>query len=110
MLEMGDKSSKLFGATVHTSDGEDVARIDDLVIDSTNGHVVYAVLIDVGSMTDRMVAVPFSDLSRKSENVFALDTTRDHLLAAPVFNWDNMNDLAYASEIYRYFGLQPYWE
>ena len=110
MLEKGEWSSDLFGARVQTSDGEDVARIDDIMIDSTNGHVVYVVLTDVGGMTERMVAFPFSSLSKTDEDLFALNATRDQLLAAPDFSWSNARDLAYASQVYRYYGMQPYWE
>lgn len=110
MLENGDRSSQLLGATIETLEGEDVARIDDVVIDTTGGHILYLVLDDVGGMTDRMAAVPFSGFSRKSEGIFVFNTTKDHLLGAPAFSWDNMDNLTYASQIYRYYGLEPYWE
>jgi sporulation protein YlmC with PRC-barrel domain len=110
VLEDGYRSSQLLGATVEAPNGDQIARADDIVIDTATGHVVYLILTDVGGMTDRMVAVPFSDLSKKSENVFVLKETKDQILAAPTFSWDNMDDRAYASQIYRYYGLQPYWE
>jgi sporulation protein YlmC with PRC-barrel domain len=110
MLENGYRSSKLLGARVETPDGSRIAWADDIVIDTASGHVVYLVLNDVGGTTDRMVAVPFRDLSEKSENLFVLRETKDQILAALAFSWDNSNDLAYASQIYRYYGVQPYWE
>jgi sporulation protein YlmC with PRC-barrel domain len=110
MLKDGYRSSELLGATVEAPDGSHIAWADDIVIDTAGGHVVYLILNDVGGMTDRKVAVPFSDLSKKSENLFVLRETKDQILAAPAFSWDNMNDLAYASQIYRYYGLRPYWE
>ena len=110
MLESGYRSSELLGARVETPDGDNIAWADDIVIDTAGGHVVYLILNDVGGTTDRMVAVPFSDLSKKSENLFVLRETKDQILAAPAFSWDNVNDLTYASQIYRYYGVQPYWE
>lgn len=110
MLEDGYRSSELLGAKVETPDGINIAWADDIVIDTATGHVVYLVLTDVGGMTDREVAVPFRDLSKKSEYLFVLRETKDQILAAPAFRWDNMNDLAYASQVYRYYGLEPYWE
>jgi sporulation protein YlmC with PRC-barrel domain len=110
MLESGYRSSQLIGARVETPNGNDIAWADDIVIDTVGGHVVYLVLNDVGGKADRKVAVPFSDLSKKSKDLFVLRETKDQILAAPAFSWDNMNDLTYASQIYRYYGLQPYWE
>jgi len=110
MLESGYRSSELLGARVETPNGDNIAWADDIVIDTAGGHVVYLILNDVGGTTDRMVAVPFRDLSKKSENLFVLRETKDQILAAPAFSWDNSNDLAYASQIYRYYGVQPYWE
>jgi sporulation protein YlmC with PRC-barrel domain len=110
MLESGYRSSQLLGAMVETPNGSKVARADDIVIDTASGHVVYLVLDDVGGMSNRKVAVPFSDLSKKSENLFVLKETKNQIMAAPSFRWDDMNDLTYASQIYRYYGVQPYWE
>jgi sporulation protein YlmC with PRC-barrel domain len=109
MHEGGSRFSTFLGAKVQSEDGEDVARINDFVIDA-DGHVVFVVLDDVGGMDGRMVATPFGALSMKGNNVFALDTTRDRLSAAPAFSWSDMSNQGYAADIYRYYGLQPYWE
>jgi sporulation protein YlmC with PRC-barrel domain len=104
------ESIQLMGTRVETSQGEDVAWINDLVVDSENGHIVYVVLSDVAGMADKQVAVPFDGMLELRENVFALNTTKDRLLAAPAFNWEDATDRKYAEDIYRYYGLQPYWE
>jgi len=104
------RTSRLIGAPVQTSQGEDFAWINDLVIDPVSGHVVYAVLYDLRGMEEKMVAVPFSTLSRIREDVYAVNIDRDKLMAAPAFTWDNADDRRYAGDIYRYYGLQPYWE
>jgi hypothetical protein len=98
------------GARVQTLQGEEVARVNDLVIDSSGGHITFAVLFDVEGRGDHLVAVPYGALSRHGENVFALSATRDQLASAPSFDEDaDMNNLAYAADVYRYFGQQPYW-
>ena len=104
------KSSQLMGARIETPKGEDVAWIDDLVVDSENGHIVYLVLSDVGGVENRMVAVPFEALSEPHEKVFVLNTTKDKLLAASEFKWEDAPNRTYAEGIYRYYGVQPYWE
>ena len=102
------RASELIGASVHTSKGEGVAQVNDLVIDSEDGHVVYAVLFNVGGM-DRMVAVPFSFLTKSGGCTFALNMTATDLENAPIFAWGDMANQKYAEDIYRHYGLRPYW-
>ncbi|HMK74731.1 MAG TPA: PRC-barrel domain-containing protein, partial [Thermodesulfobacteriota bacterium] len=110
-LPMGAFStSTLIGASVQTSKGEEVAQVNDLVIDFRNDQVVYSVLSDVGGSEGRMVAVPFSELSKSGRNLFTLHTTKERLLDSPAFTEIDMTNLRYAENVYRYFGVQPYWE
>jgi sporulation protein YlmC with PRC-barrel domain len=105
------QSTKLMGAKVQTPKGEEVAQLNDLVIDSANGHIVFVVLSDIAGERDTLVSVPFSALSRKGDDVFVLNTTREQLASAPRFNeLGDMNNLRYAENIYRYFGQHPYWK
>jgi hypothetical protein len=48
--------------------------------------------------------------SKSGENIFVFNGTREKLLASPAFQWTNTADRNYAEGIYRYYGLQPYWE
>jgi sporulation protein YlmC with PRC-barrel domain len=104
------ESTELMGARVQTSQGEEVARVNDLVIDSSGGHITFAVLSDVAGRGDYLVAVPYGALSRCGEHVLNLNATRDQLTSAPSFDEHaDMSNLAYAADVYRYFGQQPYW-
>jgi sporulation protein YlmC with PRC-barrel domain len=103
-------TSTLIGAPVQTSKGEEVAQVNDLVIDFGNDQVVYSVLSDVGGIEGRMVAVPFSELSKSGGNLFTLNTTKERLLNSPAFTETDITNLRYADSVYRYYGMQPYWE
>ncbi len=81
------------------------------MIDFSKGRVVYSVLSDVGGMEGKIVAVPFSELYRSGGgNIFVLNITKERLLTAPSFAWANIGDRQYAVNVYRYYGVQPYWE
>lgn len=82
------KISKLIGANARTSHGEALGQIDDLVIDSTDGHGYLLV-----SHNGKRVAVPLSALSKGDENVFVLKTTMADLEATPAFKWSDMTKL-----------------
>jgi hypothetical protein len=96
------------GATVESKDGKMTPRIDDLVIDSEDGRVAFLVLDSVPGRAEQ-VAVPFSELSM-SGNAFSLNTTGEKLAAAPGFDESaDMGNREYASSVFRFFGVQPYW-
>jgi sporulation protein YlmC with PRC-barrel domain len=104
------ENTRLMGAEVQTMKGEGVAEVNDLVIDSSGGHIAFVVVSNVAGRGDTLVAVPFCALSRSGENVFVLNTTREQLASAPSFDeFADLSDLRYAENTYRYFGLQPYW-
>jgi sporulation protein YlmC with PRC-barrel domain len=110
-LPMGAlRTSTLMGDTVQTSNGEAVAQVNDFVIDFRNDQVVYSVLSDVGGIEGRMVAVPFNELSKSGGNLVTLRITKERLLHSPAFTESDMTNLRYAENIYKYYGLQPYWE
>jgi len=74
------KASKLIGAMVRTSKGEDLGQVDDLVI-SADGQVGDLIVSHMG----KRVAVPFRDLSRSGEDAFVLSTTVKALEATPAY-------------------------
>ncbi len=108
-LVMGKTSWALMGATVWSRNGIAVARIDDLVVDFKDGRVTLLVLDRVPGRGEAQVAVPFAELTMNGKP-FALYMTEDRLAAAPGFNeFADVNDPQKVEDIYRYFGLQPYW-
>ena len=100
---------KVLGAEVQGKRGQDAARISDFVINS-DGHIVYAVVYDVGGKANRLAAVPFGTLSMKGGNLFALKTDSNRLLRTPAFKSQDAGSMKYANRVYQYYGLVPYWE
>jgi hypothetical protein len=103
----------LLGATVMGSQGEDLGVIIDFVKDS-NDRTAFAILAygDHETYGDfgRQVAIPFGALFCVERDCF-LNASKDRLDAAPTFVWKD--DLApekkLAEDVYRHFGMQPYW-
>ena len=110
MAREGYQFSELIGSDARTRRGEEVGWINDVVINFTDGRAVYLVLSDVGGMEGKMIAAPFSTLSRAEGKVCYLDTTRGRLLEGPAFASGDTADRLFADEVYRHYGLQPYWE
>jgi sporulation protein YlmC with PRC-barrel domain len=88
------RGSKLIGATVHGSNGEKIAEIDDLVL-STADKKVHAVLSvgGVAGIGAKLVSIPLDDLkisaAEDPQNVTVrIDTTVDQLEGKPEFHYD----------------------
>ncbi len=55
-------------------------------------------------------AIPFTALNYdKEKKHFVLDISREKLQAGPVFKKDDLTNHEWAADVYKYYGLQPYW-
>jgi sporulation protein YlmC with PRC-barrel domain len=85
-------SSSLSGTGVKNAQGEDLGKLEDLMIDTSSGEVSYAVLSFGGflGMGDKLFAVPMQALRVNTEDeTLVLDETKERLEKAPGFNKDN---------------------
>ncbi|MGB9929184.1 MAG: PRC-barrel domain-containing protein [Methanosarcina sp.] len=94
--------------------GEDLGKIEELMIDLQDGRVAYAVLSFGGfmGMADKLFAIPWQALSlRAHEHAFTLDIPKEVLERAEGFdknNWPLSREEL--SRTYTYYGYQPYWQ
>lgn len=103
--------SMLTGSLVVNAQEEYLGKIDDFVIDKT-GHISFAILSHGGflGIGRKLVAVPFGALSYDStHSYFVLDISRERLESAPEFDRTRFANPTWAEDVYRFFGLQPYW-
>jgi hypothetical protein len=112
MMEKNGRTSgisELLGKGVENPKGEDLGTITDLVA-GPGGFLAFAVLSYWVSADMQMrVAVPFGALSCEGQKCI-LNASRGTFDSAPTFVLEG--DLAeekLAEDIYKYFGLQPYW-
>ena len=76
----------LTGHKVENEAGEDLGKIDDLVLDDQSGRVLYAILSFGGflGMRNRLVAVPWKRLRLKGDHkIFILNIDKETLRNAP---------------------------
>jgi len=104
--------SKMLGASVTNRDAQEIAKVKDFVMDR-EGRIAFAILGYKGANgTENLVAVPYSILFYNEANKeYITDLTRESLASAPKVH--DTGDLAghqFAGEVYRYFGVRPYWE
>lgn len=109
-------ASTLEGNSVRNSAGEDLGKIEDIMIDIPTGRVAYAVLSFGGflGIGNKLFAMPWEALSLDEDaHEFVLNVDRSMLESAPGFdkdNWPDMADASWGEQIYSHYGYKPYWD
>ena len=106
----------LTGDRVRNAEGEDLGKIEEIMLDYKNGRIAYAVLSFGGflGLGDKLFAIPWNALELNTdEHKFILNVDKDKLDTAEGFdkdNWPDMTNPQWGSKIYSHYGYQPYWE
>lgn len=103
----------LTGHKVQNTAGEDLGKIDDLVLDDQTGRVLYAILAYGGllGLGERLIAIPWKRLRLKGDQkIFLLNIDKETLAHAPSFDkehWPDMTLPEWRDEIETYFAYNP---
>ncbi len=100
-------SSRLLLAKVRLTSGEAAGEIEDLVI-TRDGRIAFFILTDVPGKPRTLVAVPFTALSIQG-NAYVLNIGESQLVNTPAFNDSYLSKPSWATDVYRYYGMEPYW-
>jgi sporulation protein YlmC with PRC-barrel domain len=96
-----ERTNRLIGSDVVNKQGDKIAKVEDIVLDSHDRTINYVVLSYGGvlGMGNKLFAVPWSDIQMDSQKKsFIVDASTDQLKSAPGFdknNWPNMADPAW---------------
>ena len=110
------RTKDINGDRVRNAAGEDLGKIEELVIDVNTGRVAYAVLSFGGilKMGNKLFAIPWQALGIDSQNKqFILNVDKTRLENATGFDKDNWPDMAnptFGTTVYQHYGYKPYWE
>ena len=106
----------LAGDRVRNSAGEDLGKIEEIMLDVPTGRVAYAVLSFGGflGLGNKLFAVPWEALTlNERDHEFILNVDKEQLESAPGFdkdNWPDMADPQWGSQVFQHYGYKPYWE
>ena len=95
--------------------GQDIGRIEELMIDVTTGRVAYAVLSFGGFMGigGKLFALPWSAITvDETKRRFVVNATRESLENMPGFDkdhWPSMADVTWGTRLHEYYNRRPYW-
>jgi sporulation protein YlmC with PRC-barrel domain len=109
-------ASTLKGDNVVNHQGEDLGKIEEIMIDLDRGRIAFAVLSFGGflGMGDKLFAIPWQAFTvDTAQKRLILNTKKELLEKATGFdksNWPNMADTTWGSTVYGYYGYKPYWD
>ena len=105
-------SSSLSGTGVRNAQGEDLGKVEDLMIDTKTGQVDYAVVSFGGflGIADKLFAVPLQAFAIDTDNEeLVLNESKERLENAPGFdkdNWPNHADQTWRTSVRSYYRIQ----
>jgi sporulation protein YlmC with PRC-barrel domain len=109
-------TTAIIGDSIVNRAGENLGKIEELMLDLEKGRVAYAVLSFGGvmEMGEKLYVIPFEALKLDgSREHFVLDVDKAKLRNAPGFDRNNppkASDRTWGAEIYKFYGYKPYWQ
>jgi sporulation protein YlmC with PRC-barrel domain len=109
-------ATSIIGDRVENAEGEDLGKIENLMVNVSNGEIEYIVVefdsfLGIGG---KLFAIPFNELRLNPEKkVFILHRNKEHLKGSPGFDkthWPDTNDHSYFDNVRMYYGsyLPPF--
>ncbi len=108
-------ATTMIGDDVTNKAGEDLGKIEEIMLDTDKGKIAYAVVSFGGflGMGGKYFAVPWETLRLDTGNKqFFLDASKETLENAPGFdkdNWPRTPDYNYMKDIYNHYDAEIYW-
>ncbi len=107
-------ASHLNGARVRNPQGEDLGKIEEIMLDLPRGRVAYVVLSFGGflGVGNKLFAIPWEAL-KIDETRVTLNIARTKLENAPGFDrekWPETTQYRWLMDVYDYYGYQPFWD
>jgi sporulation protein YlmC with PRC-barrel domain len=108
-------AARLACGKVVNAAGEDLGKIEAIMLDVTSGRIAYAVLSFGGfiGMGKKLFALPWGALTLDATGQrFTLDASKEKLENADGFDkdhWPSMADPAWATRLHSHYNVTPYW-
>ena len=111
--------SKVIGCKVENPQGERLGKIETLMLDLSEGRVLYAVLSFGGllGMGGKLFPIPLTSLSLRTDRNGVLERAilnvdKETIQSAPGFDRSDIavhTDRSFLSRVYTHYGVAPYW-
>lgn len=99
------------GFEVKDAAGEDLGKVDELLIDTTERKVRFLVVASGGflGLGEHKSYVPVDAITGIRDETVHIDQSRERLRTAPAYDPELINEPSYNEDVFGYYGFAPYW-
>jgi sporulation protein YlmC with PRC-barrel domain len=110
-LTLADPAQDIRDRNVVDSAGQEIGRIDDLIIDNHEKRVRFLRVATGGflGVGAQKFLIPIDAVTRIDKNTVHINRTREHLSGAPVYDPKLVLDDTHLDRLYGYWGYPPFW-
>lgn len=108
---LADPGDDIRGRTVRDPDGEDLGKVDDLLIDAEE-HRVRLLRVEHGGLLGigaTAFFIPVDAVTQITDDTVCVGEPRDRITAAPGYDPELIDEPDYYQSLYGYYGYPPYW-
>jgi sporulation protein YlmC with PRC-barrel domain len=108
-IKLGDEDVRRH--LVKDKNGDDIGKVDDLLVDLTENKVRFLVVESGGflGMGEKKSFIPIDAISRITKDEVHLGQSGERVAGAPPYDPDLINNRDYHLNSYSYYGYAPYW-
>jgi sporulation protein YlmC with PRC-barrel domain len=109
-LELADPDADVRGHKVVDRGGDDIGKVDDLVIDPDERRVRF-LLVGTGGFLgigEQKLLIPVDAVTAVDDRIH-IDKENPDLSGAPVYDPSLVEEPSYYEGLYTYYGYPPYW-
>lgn len=110
-LTLESAAEDVRGYKVRDKDGQEIGYVEDLMIDEAYQKVRFLVLAAGGflGIGEKRSWIPVDAITTVNAEEVHVDTTIDHIKTAPAYDPEIVEVHPFASDVYNYYGVTPYW-
>ncbi|UWF77301.1 PRC-barrel domain-containing protein [Microbacterium neungamense] len=99
------------GRTVRDPDGEEIGKVEDLLVDTEENKVRFLVVASGGflGLGEHRSYIPVDAVTGIRDDEVRIDQSRERLAGAPGYDPELINDREYNEGVFGYYGYTPFW-
>ncbi|MCA2219030.1 PRC-barrel domain-containing protein [Jidongwangia harbinensis] len=108
---LADPTEDIRGRKVEDRNGEDLGKVDDLLIDAEEGRIRFLRVEHGGILGIGATAsfIPIDAITRIAEDTVYVGESRERVGGAPQYDPDLIDGSQYYDSLYGYYGYPPSW-
>lgn len=108
---VADREEDIRGRNVKDRNGEDIGKVDELMIDSDEHKVRFLEVASGGflGIGQDKTFIPVDAITAIDADEVHIDQTREHVAGAPAYDPDLVDQTPYYESVYGYYGVTPFW-